>query len=183
MNCIWDWCEVINIVFGGLVMGIAASFAYYYLVKWNDHRKFKERYSYLKSKYANDWIGHSMQSEDGRREDFPPNGDKMTIDIEDEKIILTVQERGRGEWVGVLRMESPEFGTATYKYETMYEFGRADCMVGTVKRLNATFDYIFVVRTTNRLYYLEEVDSVVPERKQFNPHYIYGDELFLRIRM
>lgn len=179
MTCTFDLCEFYNLFFGGIVTGIVASFLYILLDKFFKNQNFKRKYKYLESSNDSsfDWLAYSMRKDDGRKREDNPNGTILNIKTTSGKLSLTVNEKDRGIWNGILRMKTPEFGTITYKYETDYEFGYGNCIVGTFNEDGKYFDYIFFVRATNRIYYLGKIDE-----GKYGVNYNYGDELFLRER-
>ena len=177
MICQFDPCEFYNLFFGGIITGIVASFLYILIEKAIKHIKFNRQFKHLVSIDQFDWNAYSMRKDDGRKREENSNGTKLHLKIVKGQIHLEVNEVNRGFWDGILRMESSEFGTITYKYQKDYEFGFGNCVLGSFKENGKTFDYIFFVRTTNRIYELEKTNDL-----KLGVKYNYGDELFLRER-
>ena len=148
MNCRFDICELINIVFGGIITGLVASFLFVWL-----SNKFREcidsrKYRYLASPKGTecDWICYSMKNENGRIRGDDPNGSTVTISHEKGNIlnIRLKQENGR-VWNGKLTMTNKYVGTLSFHYENEHEYGFKDVFIGEESEDGKSYDFLFLL--------------------------------------
>ncbi|MCK4665065.1 MAG: hypothetical protein KAT68_19510 [Bacteroidales bacterium] len=179
MNCIIDWCEFYNIILGGLIIGIIASFLFIGITDIISICRFRKRYKHLKStpQASFDWIAYSMRSDNGRKRKEYPNGSTANIRINKNRIYLTLKENNNRKWHGEIQMESFGFGRVNYKYENEHEYGKKECVISSYKEKGTIFDYIFIIPTNNRIHYIEKMNN-----KKQTVVYNYGDEILIRER-
>lgn len=179
MNCIPDWCEFYNIIFGGLIIGIIASFLFIGITDIISICRFIKRYKYLKSfkKDHNDWIAYSMREDNGRMIQDLPNGSTANINIKKKRIYITLVEKEGRKWYGELQMERFGFGILTLKYDGDHEYGKRECIIGSYEENGKMIDYIFMIPTINTIYYIKNIDA----DKQ-GVVYNYGNEILTRER-
>lgn len=178
MLCKFDLCELWNMLFGGIVIGIIASFLFVGITQLIAKCKFKKKYKFLESKSTDvfDWIAYSMKSENGRIKEETPNGSSVNIKINQGRIYLHLVQNDKREWHGELLMDSNGFGIVSYKYTDAHEYGKRQCTIGFYQEGGKKIDYLFLSPLNDRIYYINnhgDKSTVV---------YNYGDEIFIRAR-
>lgn len=181
MKCDFDICEFYNMLIGGLLVGIVASFIFVWLTELIRTRKFNKRYKHLCSSTNNefDWVAYSMREDNGRIRNDNPNGSVMNLQIQKDRIFIKVKQIGNRISNGELVISSFDYGVVTYKYENEHEYGKRDCIIGSYIENGDCYDYLFTIPTDNRVYYVKK--HTTPD--QYLVKYNYGDELFLRKRV
>jgi hypothetical protein len=181
MKCVFDICEFYNMLIGGLVIGIIASFIFVWLTEAIRIYKFNKRYRHLQSKLRidYDWIAYSMRDDNGRIREDEPNGSVMNLVVRGDRIFIKVKQKGDRISVGELVVSSFDFGVITYKYENEHEYGKRDCIIGSYVENGESYDYIFTIPTNNKVYYVKKESNSDQHVVKYN----YGDELFIRKRV
>lgn len=177
MNCSFSLCDFYNIIIGGIITGVVASFLFIPLSRLFSNWGFRCKYSKLQSaKDVFDWTAYSMSSENGRIRDSNPNGSTANINITRGKITVTLKHDDR-KWEGQIKMLDFNFGMLTLKYENEHEYGRRDCIIGSYIENAKKYDYLFLMPSNPKIYYLtNEKDN------RSIPHYQYGNEILIRER-
>ncbi len=181
MKCPIDICEFYNMLISGIVLGVVASFLFVVLTDWIRICRFKKRYSHLKSKTESefDWIAYSMREDDGRKRQDAPNGSKMNLQLDKDRIFIRVRQVDHRTSIGELTIDRFDYGIVTYKYENEHEYGKRECVIGSYEENSKQYDYLYLIPTNNRVYYVHEHTT----KGQHLVKYHYGDELFLRKRV
>lgn len=179
MICDFSWCEFYNILIGGVLIGIITSFLFVWLVSLINIRKFKRQYLHLQSSSSDtfDWTAYSMREDNGRLKSDEPNGSVLNVTLKKDRIYLKLKQSDSRIWNGELKVETFDYGLVTYKYENDHEYGKRECIIGNYQENNKTFDYIYLIPTNNKIYYIEEI-----ERGKSIVNYNYGEEIFIRER-
>ena len=179
MICNFNWCEFYNVVLGGIVTGIIASFLVVWLTNQIHTCKFRKRYGHLNSnpKGAFDWTAYSMRKDKGNVREDAPNGSVLNIHILQDRIKLTLRQIDNREWEGELRIENYDYGLVTYKYKSEHEYGKRECVIGTFPENGETFDYLFLIPTNDKIYFIKEI-----ENGKSTVEYNYRNEIFIRKR-
>lgn len=177
MTCSSVLNDFYDLIIGGVVTGLIASFLFIPLSRLFSNLNFKWKYTTFQSKEGQfDWIAYSMSPENGRVRDQSPNGSKANIRIKNGKINLTIEQPDRRRWKGQVKMLDFDFGILTLKYENEREYLRRDCVFGFYLENNKRYSYIFIMAPANhKIYYLSK-----DEKGQLIPHYEYGNEILIR---
>lgn len=178
MNCEFNSCEFINVVFGGIITGIIASVLLAWITNIISVCSFKRKYKHLKSipdKF--DWTAYSMKKEDGRVREDSPNGSSVNIDIKKGRIYLTLKQNDGRKWLGELNMDRFGFGIVSYKYVDKHEYGKRECFIGSYTEGGKTFDYLFLTPTNDKIYTIKKTGE-----DNLSGEYNYGDEIIIRER-
>jgi hypothetical protein len=174
MFCNFDLCEFYNILFGGIIIGIIASFIFIYLDNFLRKLRFIRKYKHLKSNRNKfDWISYSMSKEDSRVRNDKPNGAVANITLENIKIKIILMHENR-KWIGEVQMLDFGFGILTLKYENENEYGKRDCIIGSYIENGETYDYIFLIPNTNKIF------SIKKDGDRLIPEYDYGNEILIK---
>ena len=174
MFCNFDLCEFYNILFGGIIIGIIASFLYIFLDNNLKQIRFTKKYRHLKSHQNKfDWTAYSMSKENGRVRNESPNGAIASVTLEKAKIKISLKHDDR-KWIGEVQMLGFGFGILTLKYENEHEYGKRDCVIGSYVEDGKSYDYIFLIPDTNKIFSMKKNgDGLIPE-------YDYGNEILIR---
>lgn len=117
MLCKFDQCEFYNILFGGIIVGIIASFLYVLINNTLEWIRFTKLYKNLSSNHGQfDWTAYSMSKENGRIRNTSPNGSIANVTLEKRKIKIALKHEER-KWIGEVQMQDFGFGILTLKYE------------------------------------------------------------------
>lgn len=174
MICNFDLCEFYNIIFGGIVIGIIASFLFIWLDNFLKNLRFTKKYNYLKSNQGQfDWISYSMSEENNRVRNEFPNGAVANITLKNRKINIILMHDNR-KWIGEVQMLDFGFGILTFKYENENEYGKRDCILGSYIEDGISYDYLFLIPSNNKIFSIKkDGDILIPE-------YDYGNEVLVR---
>lgn len=148
MNCRFDICELINIVFGGIITGLVASFLFVWLS--NLLKKFidSRNYKYLKSPKGieYDWTCYSIKNENGRIREDNPNGSTVTINHKRGNTLnIKLKQRDGRIWHGKLTMTDKYLGTLCFRYENEHEYGFKDVFIGEELENGKKYDFLFLI--------------------------------------
>ena len=176
MFCKFDLCEFYNILFGGIIVGITASFLYILLDNFINQMRFHKNYKHLKSNQDQfDWVAYSMSKENGRVRNENPNGAIANITLNKRKLKIVLKHDNR-EWAGEVQMLDFGFGILTLKYSKEHEYGKRDCIMGTYIEDGKIYDYLFLIPNTNKIFFIKkDGDGLIPE-------YDYGNEVLIRLK-
>jgi hypothetical protein len=177
MNCYFDCCAFINIVFGGLFVGIIASFLFVLLTKRFSRYKFLNSYRYLESKPEDDfdWAAYTMQKNNWRKREDRPNGSRVNIQLKKDTLILKLRQKDGRIWIGELNFQSPNYGVLFFKYVSEHEYGQKQFYIGNYTEGEVRYDYIFISPLNDRIFKIMKINDVCSKAE-----YHYGSELFLR---
>src|SRR5690606_968476 len=174
MICNFSWCEFLNILFGGLIIGIIASFLFVLITDYIKRWRFNKKYKHLKSaKNVYDWPSYSMKESDNRFRNESPNGAIANISLETSSINIILKHDGR-KWKGKVRMLDYELGILTLKYENEHEYSKRDCIIGSYTEDGKMFDYILLIPVLNTIFRIDNKDN------KLIPKYNYGNEILIR---
>jgi hypothetical protein len=175
MFCQFNQCEFINIILGGILVGIISSFLFVFLTDYFKNRKFNKQYKHLVSDKNNfDWDSYPMLKDDGRIIDINTKQAEATVYLGKGLINITLRHQSR-KWHGQVSMSDFGFGTLFFKYENEYEYGKRDCIIGSYTENGVQYDYIFLIPTNNRIYQISNLGN-----NNFEPVYDYGNEVLIR---
>lgn len=177
--CDFDLCELYNMIFGGLVIGVIASFLFVWITRVLAVCRFRKRYKHLSSPSNTeyDWVAYSMSKENGRMKSDIPNGSSLNVSLSQDRIYLKLKQSDSRKWKGELRVETFDYGLVTYKYEDDHEYGKRECIIGNYKENDKVFDYIYLIPTNNKIHYIQNDND-----QRGIVEYNYGDEIFIRQR-
>ncbi len=147
MNCFFDPCEFINIIVGGILTGIVASFLFVLILNTINSCRDSRNYKYLQSPNENefDWICYSMQYANGRIREENPNGSTANINYKKGNILnIRIKQKDNRIWKGKITMIDKYVGTLFFRYENEHEYGSKDVYIGEHLENGKKYDSIFL---------------------------------------
>jgi len=148
MNCHFDICEFINVVVGGIVTAIVASFLWVWFAEIFRNCRLSKRYKYLKSPVGSqdDWICYSMKPDNGHLREDNPNGSTVFISQEKgNRFSIRLKQKDNRRWIGKLTITDENIGSLHFRYENEHEYGFKDVFIGEETDNGRMYDVLFLI--------------------------------------